>query len=159
MERHYAPQTPCLLVDEHDLQAHLEHPDRRCVVITSSGRQVDPPHLLITMPADPEGYAMELYAALRQADAERVDLAKMTPRGELSSSGYCLANPGREYLVYLPGGSAVSLDLSGASGKQSVEWFDPSTGKARSGGAVNGGGRRLLTAPFGGSAVLYLWIE
>ena len=36
------------------------------------------------------------------AYANRVDLSSMRPRGDLASSAYCLANPGKEYLVYLP---------------------------------------------------------
>jgi hypothetical protein len=34
--------------------------------------------------------------------AQRINLAVMVPRGDLASTGYCLANPGEEYLVYLP---------------------------------------------------------
>ena len=34
--------------------------------------------------------------------AKRINLVKMFPRKDLASSGYCLANPGVEYLVYLP---------------------------------------------------------
>jgi hypothetical protein len=34
--------------------------------------------------------------------AARIDLARMVPHVELASSGYCLADPGIEYLVYLP---------------------------------------------------------
>jgi hypothetical protein len=33
-------------------------------------------------------------------------LLAMTPRGELSSTGYALADPGREYLVLRPAGAA-----------------------------------------------------
>ena len=33
------------------------------------------------------------------AYANRMNLAKATPRGDLASTGYCLANPGEEYLV------------------------------------------------------------
>lgn len=36
------------------------------------------------------------------AVANRIHLATMFPRKELASTGYCLANPGVEYLVYLP---------------------------------------------------------
>ena len=36
------------------------------------------------------------------AYANRMNLAAMTPRDDLASSGYCLANPGEEYLIYLP---------------------------------------------------------
>jgi Family of unknown function (DUF6298) len=34
--------------------------------------------------------------------AQRIDLDTMVPSGELASTTYCLANPGVEYLVYLP---------------------------------------------------------
>ena len=36
------------------------------------------------------------------AYANRMDLVAMKPHGEIASSGYCLANPGEEYLVYVP---------------------------------------------------------
>ena len=34
--------------------------------------------------------------------AERMDLIAMLPRGDLTSTGYALANPGREYLILQP---------------------------------------------------------
>jgi len=88
--------------------------------------------------------------------AGRMDLAKTRPAGELASSGYCLANPGREYLVYLPEGGSVSVDLSAASGELAVEWFNLTTGEGASASPVTGGAKRELTAPFAGDAVLYL---
>ncbi len=36
------------------------------------------------------------------AYASRMDLSSVRPRADLASSGYCLANPGKEYLVYVP---------------------------------------------------------
>ncbi len=88
--------------------------------------------------------------------AERMDLVKMRPMGELASSGYCLANPGQEYLVYLPDGGSVRVDLSGAAGGFGAEWFNPTTGKTESRTTVAGGGKVELTAPSGGDAVLYV---
>ena len=88
--------------------------------------------------------------------AERISLAESTPRPELASTGYCLAHPGREYLVYLPEGGEIRVDLSAARGKVSVEWMHPITGKTTSGGNLEGGGWRTLKAPFGGDAVVYL---
>jgi hypothetical protein len=37
--------------------------------------------------------------------ARRINLGKMAPRQDLASSGFCLADPGSEYLVYLPSDS------------------------------------------------------
>ena len=51
-----------------------------------------------------------------------MNLAAMTPRSTLASSRYCLADPGKEYLVYLPDGGEVTVDLSAASGSLAVEW-------------------------------------
>ncbi|MFQ6131678.1 MAG: DUF6298 domain-containing protein, partial [Armatimonadota bacterium] len=74
-----------------------------------------------------------------RAYADRMNLAAMVPRNDLASSSYCLANPGREYLVYLPTGGEVTVDLSDAAGTLSVEWSDPRRGTAADRGAVEGG--------------------
>ena len=88
--------------------------------------------------------------------AQKMALAAMSPHGELASSRYCLADPGREYLVYLPDGGAVEVDLSAAAGELSVEWLSPKDGSSQAAGTVRGGARRSLQAPFAGDAVLYL---
>ena len=80
----------------------------------------------------------------------------MVPRDDLSSTRYCLADPGREYLIYLPEGGVVSVDLSGGDGTFDAEWFNPNGGTFHSGERAVGGGRRSFTAPFEGDAVLYL---
>lgn len=102
--------------------------------------------------------AVEIRAALGHARlyAEKMDLAAMRPRGDLASTEYCLANPGREYLVYLPEDGQATVDLSGAKGIFAVEWFNPRTGTATKGGLLEGGSKRDLKAPFDGDAVLYL---
>lgn len=88
--------------------------------------------------------------------ALRMDLAQMTPSETVASSGYCLANPGKEYLVYLPEGDAVTVDLPPAFGPLAVEWMDPSTGTTVSGGTVEAGVKRTFAVPFPGPAVLYI---
>jgi len=89
--------------------------------------------------------------------ADRMNLAAMTPHSELSSSRYCLADPIREYLVYLPDGDEVTVDLSAASGVLAVEWLDPRSGDATQAQSTSGGQKRLFKSPFDGDAVLYLW--
>jgi hypothetical protein len=88
--------------------------------------------------------------------AERTKLAALKPCGALASSGYCLADPGREYLIYLPDGGKVTVDLSVATGDLAVEWFDPVTGSSTQVDNVKGGASRTITAPFKGHAVLHL---
>ena len=94
------------------------------------------------------GYALK-YSQL-------VDLSSMSPSTESCSSGYCLINPGREYLVYLPTGGTVRVDLSAASGSFVATWFSPVTGRTTSGGTVSAGMPILFTSPIEGDAVLYL---
>lgn len=88
--------------------------------------------------------------------ARRLNLAATTPRDDLASTGYCLAQPGSAYLVYLPSGGSVTVDLSGAAGELAVEWFDPSLGKATTAATAPGGARRDFTARFSGDAVLFI---
>jgi MYXO-CTERM domain-containing protein len=85
--------------------------------------------------------------------ANRMDLASMTPQGALSSTGYCLANPGSEYLVFQPGSGAFTVNV--AAGSYAWEWFNPATGAVASSGSV-AGGSQSFTPPFSGTAVLYL---
>ena len=76
---------------------------------------------------------------------------------ELASSRYCLADPGREYLVYLPAGGRVTVDLSKAAGAFAVEWFHPETGETKHAGPARGDRPVALDSPFrAGDAVLYL---
>ena len=88
--------------------------------------------------------------------AARINMAAAVPRGDLASSGYCLAVVGTEYLVFLPGGGSTSLNLTGASGARTIEWFNPATGQVVVGKTVTGGNSVTLTAPFSGSAVAYV---
>lgn len=88
--------------------------------------------------------------------AGRMDLASMAPRAELASTGYCLADPGKEYLVYLPDGGEVTVDLSAARGPLSTEWTNARTGAATRGGAVRGGAKRALKSPIEGDVALHL---
>ncbi|GAA0571920.1 hypothetical protein HPO96_32345 [Kribbella sandramycini] len=53
--------------------------------------------------------------------SERIDLLRSTPRGDLSSTGYALANPGTEYLALQPDEGPFTLALE--AGTYDVEWF------------------------------------
>jgi hypothetical protein len=88
--------------------------------------------------------------------AERIDLAKVAPHDELASTKYCLANPGAEYVVYLPSGGEVEVDLSAATGPLSLEWIHPTEGTVAARGESTGGAKRTFRSPLAGDAVLYL---
>ena len=107
-------------------------------------------------PADPKWEAIRRNMGYARSYAMRMDLAHALPRGDLASSKFCLAVVGSEYLVLVPTGGSVSVDLSGVTGTRAVEWFNPSTGDTASGGNVAGGQSVSLTAPFSGLAVAYI---
>jgi hypothetical protein len=88
--------------------------------------------------------------------ANRINLGQASPHNELASTQYCLAVPGAEYVVYLPEGGKVTVDLSAAKQELHVEWFDPSRQKSVATNPTSGGAKRDFEAPFDGPAVLYL---
>ena len=90
-----------------------------------------------------------------RALADRIDLAAMTPRGDLSSTDYCLAALGKEYVVYQPLAGPFRVTLEGG-GTFAVEWIDPETGKVTAGDLVAANGAVTFTPPTNGEAVLHL---
>jgi hypothetical protein len=91
--------------------------------------------------------------------AERMNLAAITPHAELASTGYCLAQAGREYLVFQPkAGEPFTVELK--QGAYQSEWFDTAKGAAAAASRINApGGSQEFNAPFQGGAVLYLKVE
>lgn len=106
----------------------------------------------------PDPYWETMRAALGRARmyAEKIDLAATAPHSELASTGYCLAQPGVEYLVYSPA-DGTDFTVSLTKGRYGVEWYDPTTGKVveKSRRRVKGGAESFR-AKFPGDAVLYL---
>ena len=92
----------------------------------------------------------------RRFAAEFADLAEMLPDESIADSGYCLADAGREYLVYDPSGGTIVVNLTALQGTASYEWFNPQTGKTVTGGSMNGGDNRTFRAPFSGDSVLHI---
>jgi hypothetical protein len=86
----------------------------------------------------------------------RMNLARATPQNALASTGYCLAEPGRAYLVFLPAGGECEVDLAAGRGQFAVEWRSADRSEPQAGAPVAGGGRRALQSTFAGPAVLFL---
>jgi hypothetical protein len=107
-------------------------------------------------PDDPKWEAIRRNMGYARSYAMRMDLSHALPRGDLASSKFCLAVVGSEYLVLVPTGGSVSVDLSGGTGTRTVEWFNPSTGDTASGGNITAGQSVNLTPPFSGIAVVYI---
>jgi hypothetical protein len=94
-----------------------------------------------------------------QTMAQRMNLGAMTPQPKLASTGYCLAAPGTEYLIYQPkGGEDFSVELK--AGTYRYEWFDPGKGGCAGSGRVHASeGGKQFKAPFAGDAVLSLKVQ
>jgi hypothetical protein len=105
---------------------------------------------------DPGYKAARIAMGQTRGYAKRINLARMVPHGELTSTRYALANPGFEYLVYQPNsqGNPIAIDLT--PGTYSYEWLEPASGKVFTGQITTKGGPTNMIPPFSSDAVLYL---
>jgi hypothetical protein len=55
--------------------------------------------------------------------AERIDLIGMAPRGDLTSTGYALAAPGKEYLILRPDGTSEVFTAELSAGGYTADWY------------------------------------
>jgi len=77
----------------------------------------------------------------------------------VTAGGFCLANPGKEYIVYHGSSTSFSLTIAGATGSLNTTWYEPFSGKTVSGGTVQNGSVTLNPpASLGtGPMVLHVW--
>ena len=81
---------------------------------------------------------------------------EMSPRQDIVDYGFCLARPGRRYLVYLPSEGTVNVSVS--AGSYRVIWIDARNLSRRYDVGTTGDGRNL-TPPAGGDDWLVHLIE
>ena len=95
--------------------------------------------------------------------AKQMKLIDMVPRGDLSSTGYVMANPGKEYLVLQPSDASDPFTVTLAAGTYTVEWHSVNSRETESAGKVTVESDRSIsfTAPFAqaGPTILYLTQE
>lgn len=107
-------------------------------------------------------YVPELSESIRvamgyaRAWSERINLVAMEPENELSSTGYCLADPGQEYLVYA-GDEDLEVTVHLLPGEYHMLWFDTETGEETDSKLlVSGGINNRLSKPFSAPSLLHL---
>jgi hypothetical protein len=92
--------------------------------------------------------------------AERLNLIAMEPRGDLSSTGYAMANPGEEYLVLQPDETAGPFTVTLEPYTYSVRWHSVRSRETKGAGKVTVEDHKStsFTAPFAeaGPAALHL---
>jgi len=107
-------------------------------------------------PMDPQWIALRKAMGHTRIYAEKMNLAKATPQSVLSSTTYCLGQPGVEYLFYQPD---PGKDFIGRPqvGSYYYEWFNPEIGKVTEKGKVRiAENEKYFTNPHKETAVLYL---
>jgi len=92
--------------------------------------------------------------------AEQMGLVEMEPRGDLSSTGFVLANPGEEYLILQPNETAEPFNVTLEAGTYTAEWHSVNSRDKETASTVTveSGGSTSFKAPFAqaGPSVLYL---
>jgi hypothetical protein len=87
------------------------------------------------------------------AYGKKIDLKNMTPQDSLSTSGFCLASLGSQYLVF---STTNSFTLTTAPGTYTFEWFNPSTHTIVQTGPVTVGSTQMFTDSFSRHSCLWL---
>ena len=90
---------------------------------------------------------------------QKVEFWKMNPHNDLvrnSEEAYCLADPGRQYIVYTPHGGDIQLDMNGWPGVFKYRWLDPVTGEFTEHMKVEGGHTVGFSAPINTDCVLFV---
>jgi hypothetical protein len=141
-QRQWAWETFCQGAAPVFMDPYLETWDGRN---SPSGSTLDPQWNTIR---DAMGYTA-LYAS-------RLDLEHAVPSPSLCSTGYCLAYPGHQYLVYQP--ASGNFQLTVTAGTYQVTWFDPVTGGQNVDATTITlpAGSHTFTPPFTADAVLLL---
>jgi len=98
---------------------------------------------------------LEGHAARFINDANR-DLSAMEPKGSLCSTGVCLVNPGKNYLVYAQNGSSFTVNLRGYNDTFEVSWYNPETGELKRDQDIPGGKEVSFSPPSNSDWVLEL---
>lgn len=84
----------------------------------------------------PEGY--RYFKHLREF-FEQTRYWRLQPADDLINTGYCLAEPGREYVVYLNKAAPFTLKLDGPGSALKPYWYNPLTGERRDGVTLGSG--------------------
>jgi hypothetical protein len=88
------------------------------------------------------------YLAIMLDFMESISFWTMNPHNELVNSGaLCLADPGKEYVIFAEEGGPIDIDLSHATAPLRVEWLNPRTGERITSSDIDGGTKRRVVNP------------
>lgn len=78
----------------------------------------------------------------------------MEPLEGAASPGVCLAEKGKEYIVFLDAAAPTKLTLRGAAGVLKAEWFNPFTAQRHDAGKVSEASELTPPAEWGSGPVV-----
>jgi hypothetical protein len=88
--------------------------------------------------------------------ATKLDMANVSPRADLASTGFCLAKPGYQYVVYQPGGGPFTVSGLRPGTSYYHELYDTRQHKVAAGGRIRPSGEKESFKPSTEGSVLYL---
>jgi hypothetical protein len=103
----------------------------------------------------PSSFEMKLIADF----FSNIEWWKLSPNDDLANRGRCLAELGKQYMVWVDGGGSVALTLPKNRSRFSATWFDPIHGTMTTSNGVTAGGKQTFTPPFAGDAVFYISLD
>jgi hypothetical protein len=83
----------------------------------------------------------------------------LEPSDKLVSQGWCLANPGHEYVVFQNEAKPFTLEIAGGRTGLIAEWFNPHTGQRTPAGLIGNGTAKLTPAADWGTTPLILHVH
>ncbi|MBI2481902.1 MAG: DUF4038 domain-containing protein, partial [Planctomycetia bacterium] len=81
---------------------------------------------------------------------------KLEPADQLVNAGWCIAQAGREYVVFQNEAQPFILEIAGATQPLTAEWFNPHTGARTAAGSHNNGTTNFTPPPNWDNAPLVL---
>ena len=88
---------------------------------------------------------------------EMIEFWKMSPRPDLTRSGFCLAKDGEEYLIYRPSRGSITLNIT--DGHYNVTWINAQDTGDRIEGGKTTNGQNLSTPEHGDDWFCYLTLD
>lgn len=88
--------------------------------------------------------------------AKKLDLANVSPMNHLSSTGFCLANPGNQYVVYQPVNNSFTVSDLRAGRLYYYEWYNTTQHRVIASGWLRPSGPKEIFRPVSEKSVLYL---
>jgi len=83
----------------------------------------------------------------------------MQSNDSLVSTGFCLANPGKEYVIYQYQPSTFKLRISGVAKPLKALWYQPLSGKYLDGGILHNGTIELTSPTAFGNGPVVLHVK